>query len=102
MKVALASNDVNVEVFYNKNREINKLKNLQLDGIMTIPSQKHSIKEIRSIYRKTRELRDKIRKNINDNCKNISMGMTKDYEIAITEGATHIRIGTGLFGSRIK
>ena len=40
--------------------------------------------------------------NKNKNCKYISMGMSNDYEIAIAEGATHVRIGVGLFGKRPK
>ena len=67
---------------------------------MTIPPQDLPIMELHSVYRKTREIRDKIGEKINNNCKNISMGMSNDYEIAISEGATHIRIGSGLFGPR--
>ena len=67
---------------------------------MTIPPYNTAITELSLIYRKTRKIRDKIRSRINENCQNISMGMSNDYETAITEGATHIRIGRGLFGPR--
>ena len=80
--------------------EISKMENITLDGIMTIPPQNLSIKELRSIYCKTRKIRDEICTNINNKCKNISMGMSSDYETAIIEGSTHIRIGTALFGKR--
>ena len=81
-------------------REITKMKNLHLSGIMTIPPIGLTTTDLSFIYRKTNEVRNKICSSINDNCKNLSMGMSNDYEIAIAEGATHIRIGTSLFGSR--
>ena len=80
--------------------EISKMKNIILNGIMTIPEQGLAVSELGRVYRKAREIRDEICKNINDKCQNISMGMSSDYEIAIAEGSTHIRIGTGLFGAR--
>ena len=81
-------------------RKISKMKNLKLVGIMTIPAQNSTQNELRLVYRKTRKIRDEICIKINDQCKNISMGMSRDYEVAIAEGATHIRIGVGLFGCR--
>ncbi len=81
-------------------QEITKMENLILEGIMTIPPKGATTRELRLIYRKTRKIRDEIRSRINENCQNISMGMSNDYETAIAEGATHIRIGTGLFGLR--
>ena len=81
-------------------QEITKMENLILKGIMTIPPRETTIKERSLIYRKTRKIRDKICSRINKNCQNISMGMSNDYETAIAEGTTHIRIGTGLFGPR--
>ena len=80
--------------------EVTKMENLRLKGIMTIPPQNLSKTELRSVYRKTCKIRDEIRIKINNHCQNISMGMSNDYEIAIEEGATHIRIGVGLFGMR--
>ncbi len=67
---------------------------------MTIPPRDLTETELSQVYRKTRKIRDEICNSINDQCKNISMGMSGDYEIAITEGSTHVRIGTGLFGPR--
>ena len=81
-------------------QEITKMENLLLEGIMTIPPYNIATTELSMIYRKTRKIRDKICSRINENCQNISMGMSNDYETAISEGATHIRIGTGLFGKR--
>ena len=59
---------------------------------------------LRSCFRKLRELRDEI-KGLNLEyapCEFLSMGMSNDYEIAIEEGATHIRIGTALVGNELK
>ena len=80
--------------------KITKMDNLILEGIMNIPPKNISIEKLHFIYRKTRKIRDEIRIKINKHCKNISMGMSNDYETAIIEGATHIRIGVGLFGER--
>ena len=83
-------------------REITKMKNINLCGIMTIPPAGLTKKELHETYKQARKTRDKIYLKVNKNCKYISMGMSEDYEIAIMEGATHIRIGTALFGTRPK
>ena len=75
-------------------------KNILLCGIMTIPPQNQSTKTLTTIYKKTKNLQEKIKNQINQECKFLSMGMSNDYEIAIKEGATHLRIGTALFGER--
>ena len=67
---------------------------------MTIPPQFISELQLRRIFKKTREIRNSVYKNIDSLCKNLSMGMSNDYEIAIQEGATHIRLGTAVFGKR--
>ena len=81
-------------------REISNNEHISLRGIMTKPANGLILSEIHSVYRKTREIRDEIYSSINKNCQNISMGMSSDYETAIAEGATHIRIGTSIFGNR--
>jgi hypothetical protein len=81
-------------------KEIVDMKGLKLIGIMTIPPNNISTKTCHSIYNKTRKIRDTVYKSIETSCKNLSMGMSNDYETAISEGATHIRLGTALFGSR--
>ncbi len=80
--------------------EISKMKHLVCEGIMTIPQHGLPEKRLLNIYRKTREIRELVKKSINSNCKYLSMGMSNDFETAITAGATHIRIGTALFGER--
>mgnify|MGYP001973273725 CR=1 FL=1 len=74
--------------------------NIILEGIMTIPPHGLPEEKLRSIYSQTRQIRDKIRSETNNNCQCLSMGMSDDFEIAIEEGATHIRVGTALFGER--
>ena len=55
---------------------------------------------LRDYYKKTCKIKNEIKESINGNCNNLSMGMSNDFEIAIEEGATHIRIGTALFGAK--
>ena len=81
-------------------REISEMNHLICEGIMTIPPNGSPEKKLLDIYRKTRKVRDRVKKSINNNCKYLSMGMSNDFETAITEGATHIRLGTALFGER--
>ena len=81
-------------------KEIAKMRGLSLIGIMTIPPNNISKRNLQSIYIETRKIRDTVQTSIEKRCNNLSMGMSNDYEIAITEGATHIRLGKALFGER--
>jgi hypothetical protein len=76
------------------------MKGLELIGIMTIPPNNISKENLQSIYKETRKIRDIVQTSIEKRCNNLSMGMSNDYELAIAEGATHIRLGTALFGER--
>jgi pyridoxal phosphate enzyme (YggS family) len=80
--------------------EISRFSNLEIEGIMMIPPYIQMDKKYRSIYTQTRRLRDQILCGSVPTCKNLSMGMSRDFEMAIEEGATHIRLGTALFGAR--
>jgi PLP dependent protein len=73
--------------------------NLNLVGLMTMAPYTDDEKLIRTCFVKLREIKDKLNSNGFD-LKELSMGMTNDYKIAIEEGATMIRIGTAIFGSR--
>lgn len=84
----------------NSAEEISNLENLTLSGVMTIPPFVNDQNFLAPIFDTTRKIRDKIRKVINSNCNNLSMGMSRDFELAIKHGATHIRLGTILFGER--
>ena len=82
-----------------KELKIKKYKNIKVVGIMTIAPQNKTKEEKRKIFKETKNLQQKLQTRIKT-CKSISMGMTEDYIEAIAEGATHIRIGTGIFGKR--
>jgi len=81
-------------------KSIDSLSNIHLTGIMMIPPLIDIDDNYRNIFQKTKLLQLEIYNSGIKNCINISMGMSRDYSIAIEEGATHIRIGTALFGDR--
>ncbi len=82
-------------------KEIRDLPSIKIIGLMTISAFTEDYNRIRQSFRLLRSLRDKANSHI-DSIKYLSMGMTNDYEIAIEEGASHIRLGTSIFGERIK
>ena len=82
--------------------EVSKLPNIVIKGLMTIAPYVENSEENRLYFAKLKQIYvDIIHKNI-DNVfmEELSMGMTGDYEVAITEGATYVRVGTGIFGER--
>ena len=83
-------------------RQISELSNIQVQGLMTIAPFTENAEDNRIYFRKLRNLYVDIKdKNIdNVNMCNLSMGMTGDYEVAVEEGATMVRVGTGIFGAR--
>lgn len=81
-------------------KKINLLSNLTIEGIMMIPPFLPLDSKYRSLFQKTKQLQLDIYNYGIKTCTNISMGMSRDYQIAIEEGATHIRIGTALYGNR--
>ena len=66
---------------------------------MTILKNNLKKEKIKKYYNKTKKIQKEIEKTIST-CTHTSMGMSKDYQIALSEGATEIRIGTALFGER--
>ena len=84
-------------------RTIAALPNIRVEGLMTIAPYTDEAEENRVHFAALRKLLIDIKdKNIdNVNMCNLSMGMTGDYEVAIEEGATMIRVGTGIFGERL-
>ena len=82
--------------------DIAKLENIRVEGLMTIAPYVEDAEENRSYFRKIKQLSvDITNKNIhNVSMKILSMGMTGDYVVAIEEGATMVRVGTGIFGER--
>ena len=81
--------------------QISQFKNIKISGIMTVPPQSKDMNLLKTTFNATRKFRDKIQSTINGNCKSLSMGMSGDFETAIECGATHIRLGTILFGKRV-
>jgi hypothetical protein len=80
---------------------VNNLAGLQLCGLMTMAPWDAPENEIRQVFRRTRELAGWLETAVvGTNLSQLSMGMTDDYQIAIEEGATHVRVGRALFGSR--
>ena len=82
--------------------EISKLENVRIKGLMTIAPFVENPEDNRLYFRKIKQLSvDITNKNIdNVSMEILSMGMTGDYEVAIEEGATMVRVGTGIFGAR--
>ena len=83
-------------------REISTYRNVKIHGLMTIAPNVSNPEENRVHFRNLHKLLVDINgKNIdNINMNELSMGMTGDYEVAIEEGATYVRVGTGIFGNR--
>lgn len=84
-------------------REIANHRNIAIQGLMTIPPFAENPEDSRPYFRVLRELAGSIaRENIpNVSLKELSMGMSGDFEVAIEEGATLVRVGTAIFGERL-
>ncbi|PQV64755.1 hypothetical protein B1R32_10322 [Abditibacterium utsteinense] len=78
---------------------ISLLENLQVEGLMSLPPHRENPEDSRVFHRALRELRDSLKPRF-PFLISLSMGMSGDFEVAIEEGATHIRVGTALFGAR--
>jgi PLP dependent protein len=76
------------------------LANLELLGLMTIPPFLDDPERVRLYFSKLRELREDLARRMGLPLPVLSMGMSHDFEIAVEEGATEIRLGTALFGER--
>lgn len=83
-------------------RKIATFSHIRIEGLMTIAPYTENPETNRQYFRKMKKLSvDISKKNIdNVNMNVLSMGMTGDYEVAIEEGATMVRVGTGIFGER--
>ena len=79
--------------------KIKSYKNVSICGVMIIPPLVDSKKKYNSYFKLAKEIQTQLKKSINT-CQYLSMGMTNDYIDAVKAGATHIRIGTALFGER--
>lgn len=88
-KSGFALSEVNEAV-----RQIGRLPNLEIQGLMTIAPLVSDAEEVRPVFRQLRQLRDAL------GLRHLSMGMTDDFEVAIEEGTTLVRIGRAIFGER--
>lgn len=80
--------------------QIDRLERLELAGLMCIPPFLENTEEVRPYFARLRTLRDQLELRLRRKLPVLSMGMSHDFEAAIQEGATEIRVGTALFGIR--
>ncbi len=83
-------------------QDIKGFANIKVKGLMTMAPKDSTENELRQIFGGLRKLSEEIKKQKIENIdmEHLSMGMSGDYEIAIKEGATMVRVGTGIFGTR--
>jgi hypothetical protein len=79
---------------------LNALRRLELHGLMTMAPWTPEPEKVRPLFRRLRELKAQCEQLLGAPLPHLSMGMTSDFEVAIEEGATLVRIGTALFGER--
>ena len=78
-----------------------ELPALEPAGLMSLPPWTEEAEASRPYHRRLRELRDRLREELDmPSLRDLSMGMTHDFEVAVEEGATIVRVGTALFGPR--
>jgi pyridoxal phosphate enzyme (YggS family) len=89
-------------------KAVSKFENISVKGLMTMPPYFNDPERARPFFKQLRQLRNKLQKELSDlssaghiRLDELSMGMTGDFEAAIHEGATLVRIGTAIFGERV-
>jgi pyridoxal phosphate enzyme (YggS family) len=82
--------------------ELLALSRLSVEGLMCIPPLAEEAETSRNYFVTLRELRDALEKEFRVKLPQLSMGMTNDYQIAVEEGATLVRVGTAIFGERTR
>jgi hypothetical protein len=80
--------------------ELLEWPNLQIDGLMTMAPYSDNPETARPVFAALRKLRDELAKQMGHPLTELSMGMSGDFEIAIEEGATIVRVGSSIFGAR--
>ena len=83
-------------------KQLNAFPRLEVHGLMTVPPWSPLPERVRPVFRRLRELKTQCEQILGAPLPHLSMGMTGDFEVAIEEGATLVRIGTALFGERRK
>ena len=80
--------------------ELNALKRVEIHGLMTMAPWTPEAEKVRPVFRQLRELKLKCEEVLGATLPHLSMGMSNDFDVAIEEGATMVRLGTVLFGPR--
>jgi uncharacterized pyridoxal phosphate-containing UPF0001 family protein len=81
--------------------QVAALPGLALDGLMTVGPPVASADEARAGFARLRALRERGERSLGRRLPELSMGMSGDFEVAVEEGATLVRVGTALFGERM-
>jgi hypothetical protein len=81
--------------------QVNALPRIEVHGLMGVPPWTPDPEKVRPVFRQLRELKERCEQILGAPLPQLSMGMTGDFEVAIEEGATIIRVGTALFGARL-
>lgn len=74
---------------------------LEVRGLMAVPPFDPDPERVRPFFRQLREMRDRLQERFGHPLPELSMGMSHDFEVAVEEGGTEVRVGTALFGERI-
>jgi hypothetical protein len=80
--------------------QVNALPRLEVHGLMTVPPWSPDPEKVRPVFRAMRELKAQCEQILGAPLPHLSMGMSADFEVAIEEGATMVRLGTAIFGPR--
>jgi pyridoxal phosphate enzyme (YggS family) len=83
-------------------KDINALPRIEIHGLMTVPPWSAEAENSRRHFQRLRELKTKCEQLLGAPLPQLSMGMSGDFDVAIEEGATIVRLGTALFGPRVK
>jgi len=81
--------------------KVDSLKHIKPVGLMTMAPYVDDPEKVRTIFSTLRKTLEKMNREFSQDMKELSMGMSSDFEVAIEEGATMVRVGTALFGARI-
>lgn len=92
----------NPETLLAELQSLNALKRLEIVGLMTMAPWTSEPERVRPVFRRLREMKLQCEQILGAPFEHLSMGMTSDFEVAIEEGATIVRIGTALFGERCR
>jgi PLP dependent protein len=80
--------------------EINALPRIEIHGLMTVAPWAREAEKVRPVFRRLREIKGQCEDRLGASLAHLSMGMSGDFEVAVEEGATMIRLGGALFGAR--